>query len=346
MMIKSIQGLRALAMLGIFLFHSGLLLNGTFPVTFFFILSGFVLYYSRFDKVDMSFNEWLVWIFNKMKPLYIIHLVTFLLSIIIRWEWLTRLTVPQIIKRIVLDLFLIQSLFENDAFIFNGLAWYLSITFILYLIAIPLIRIIKKIPSEKLIIAIVLLLIIEYTLNVINISNMASVYLYSNPFYRVLDFTLGMLVSRMFIEKRFSIIKYNFYEIVIVSIFLVMYLLSFIIQTGCSYYSLLFIIALYVFAFGKGTISSILENSLLQSIAKISFEFYMIHELILIVFRRVFKGLNYHWLIKNIIICIPAFVVSLILAILMNKYITINLKKKTIIPNSRVIKRNLISIRK
>lgn len=38
-MIKSLQGLRALAMLGIFLFHAGLLINGTFPVVFFFILS-------------------------------------------------------------------------------------------------------------------------------------------------------------------------------------------------------------------------------------------------------------------------------------------------------------------
>ena len=45
-MIKSLQGLRALAMLGIFMFHAGLLIKGTFPVTLFFMLSGFVLYYS------------------------------------------------------------------------------------------------------------------------------------------------------------------------------------------------------------------------------------------------------------------------------------------------------------
>lgn len=37
-MIKSLQGLRVLAMVGIFLFYCGLLLKGAFPVTFFYII--------------------------------------------------------------------------------------------------------------------------------------------------------------------------------------------------------------------------------------------------------------------------------------------------------------------
>lgn len=86
-MIYTLQGLRALAMLGIFLFHSGLLLNGTFPVTFFFILSGFVLYYSKYNRIEnMNLKDRIKWTFNKIKPFYIIHIITFLLSIIIRWE--------------------------------------------------------------------------------------------------------------------------------------------------------------------------------------------------------------------------------------------------------------------
>lgn len=65
-MIYTLQGLRALAMLGIFLFHSGILLNGTFPVTFFFILSGFVTYYSKYINVDeMNIKECINWIINK-----------------------------------------------------------------------------------------------------------------------------------------------------------------------------------------------------------------------------------------------------------------------------------------
>lgn len=75
-MIYTLQGLRALAMLGIFLFHSGLLLNGTFPVTFFFILSGFVLYYSKYNRIEnMNLKDRIKWEFNKIKPFYIIHII-------------------------------------------------------------------------------------------------------------------------------------------------------------------------------------------------------------------------------------------------------------------------------
>ena len=105
-----------------------------------------------------------------------------------------------------------------------------------------------------------------------------------------------------------------------------MYLISFFIDTRCSYYSALFIIALYVFSYEKGCISKILKCRILQNLAKVSFEFYMIHELILILFRRVFSNLNYNWLIKNIIICIPALIISLIISRLISKYITENIK--------------------
>lgn len=51
-MIKSLQGLRVIAMVGIFLFHAGFIPNGIFPVTFFFILSGFVIYYKHNEQTD------------------------------------------------------------------------------------------------------------------------------------------------------------------------------------------------------------------------------------------------------------------------------------------------------
>lgn len=48
----------------------------------------------------------------------------------------------------------------------------------------------------------------------------------------------------------------------------------------------------------------------------------MVHELILILFRNVLENLTYHWLIKNIIISIPALIISTLLAIVLSKYIT------------------------
>ena len=251
-MIYTLQGLRALAMIGIFLFHSGLLINGTFPVTFFFILSGFVLYYTKFNTVDnMDFKQSIRWIFMKMRPFYIIHLITFLLSIIIRWKWVSNMETWILFKRIIIDLLLIQSLFKEDSFIFNNLAWFLSVTFILYLLSIPIIRLINKIKLDRLILFISSILIAQYVLNLINIMNMRDLYLYSNPLYRLLDFSLGMIVAKLFIKNKFKIKNYNRCEIGVVVIFILMYVMSFYIDTGCSYYSILFISALYIFYYEK-----------------------------------------------------------------------------------------------
>lgn len=262
-----------------------------------------------------------------MKPFYVIHVITFFMSIIIRWDWINKLTTFELIKRIVLALLLIQSFFKNDAFIFNSLSWFLSVTFVLYLVTIPIIKIIKKIPINEVIIYITLILILQYVLNTINIINLTDLYLYSNPVYRMLDFTLGMLTAKIFLQKSINIKNYNLYEVGILFIFGVMYFISFFTRTGCSYYSVLFVVALYVFSYEKGIVSKILSNVVLQKLAVISFEFYMTHELILIIFRKVFNSLNYHWLVKNIIICIPAFIISLIIAKLMNRYITKNIKR-------------------
>ena len=58
-MIYTLQGLRALAMLGIFLFHSGLLLNGTFPVTFF-------LFYQDLYYITLNLILLIIWILSRV----------------------------------------------------------------------------------------------------------------------------------------------------------------------------------------------------------------------------------------------------------------------------------------
>lgn len=328
-MIYTLQGLRSLATLGIFLFHSGLLINGTFPVTFFFILSGFVTYYSKYKNIEsMNCSKSIKWIFNKMKPFYAVHIITFLLSILVRWNWVCKLEKIELVRKVILNLLLIQTFSKDDILVFNNLSWFLSVIFILYIFAIPCIKVIKKIPKNKLLIIICLILVLQYVLNIFNIANIYEISLYFNPMYRILDFILGMIVSRIFLENIYNIKRYNLCEISIVIIFIIMYLLSFFIKIGCSYYSLAFIIALYIFAHGKGRISKILENDILMYFANISFEFYMVHELILIIFRKVFINLNYNWLIKSIIISIPSFIISLILSILINKYVTKKIKYK------------------
>ncbi|WP_434798710.1 acyltransferase family protein [Terrisporobacter vanillatitrophus] len=111
---------------------------------------------------------------------------------------------------------------------------------------------------------------------------------------------------------------------------------NFEFEYALSYYSPIFALGIYIMACEKGKISKILSNDILQKIAVFSFEFYMVHELILIIFRRVFKDLTYHWLIKNIIISIPALIISILIAIVLNRYITKNVVCKSISNREKV----------
>lgn len=105
-------------------------------------------------------------------------------------------------------------------------------------------------------------------------------------------------------------------------VYLLLYILTFAISIDGTLYAAFFTVAIYVIAQENGYISNLLKLEILQKIASFSFEFYMVHELILIVFRRVFTNIQYHWVIKNLIIAIPSFIISILLAIILNRYIT------------------------
>lgn len=324
-MIYQLQGLRALAMLGIFLFHSWLFPGGSLAVIFFFMLSGFVTYYSQYKKIDnMNLRDSGKWILNKVKKMYPVYFITMIFSIFIKWEWVSSLTLKQFIEKFSLNLIMIQSCFRNEALNFNSLSWFLSVLFIICIFTIPIIKFMKKLNLRQTIICIVAVLIIQYIINILNVNLFENMYLYSNPAYRIFEFILGMLVAQVFILKKLEIKYSTALEVVIGVIFILKYILAYngLNFIGLSYYNILFIIAIYIFALGKGSISELLQNRILQYLAKISFEFYMVHELILDIFRKVFKNSSLHWILNRLVISIISFGIAIIVSTLLKRYIS------------------------
>lgn len=86
---------------------------------------------------------------------------------------------------------------------------------------------------------------------------------------------------------------------------------KFFVKTGLNYYSL-------VFAEGKGKISAILSSKPLMFVAKYSFEFYMVHELMLRIFRKVFNSVECFYLIKSSIIAFPVLICSALLVFIVS----------------------------
>ena len=314
--LQSLQGLRALATIGIFLFHSGFLLEGTFPVTLFFMLSGFMMFYTKHDMENYdSFGSWLrLYVWKKIKQFYPLHLVTFLIACIVGRVWLKPL--ESTIIGAVLNLLLINSFVPEYALVFNAVSWFLGITIFLYVISFFLLKQAKRTINTKKHIAITLLIIIAINLyhRFIN-----SLYLYTNPIYRVLDFWLGILVAKLYIESDSEIKNITGAEYGLVIVFIAQYFVGLLIKPNPGYYSILFALSLYVFAIGKGKISKALSSQPLDRIAGVSFEFYMFHELALRIFRKVFANITVPYPVLLCLISLPALLLTICSIIIYKK---------------------------
>ncbi len=311
--LQSLQGLRALATIGIFLFHSGLLLEGTFPVTFFFMLSGFMMYYTKHEL--KGFNDFASWnkryVWKKIKQFYPLHFITFVMACFIGRVWLKPF--KDTIISGVLNLLLINSFFPKYALVFNGVSWFLGITIFLYVIAFFMLKQANRIKNTKQHIVITLIIIIA-----INLFNrfFHQLYIYTNPFYRILDFWLGILTSKLYLESDRDIKNINLIEYGICFIFMIQYLVGLVVKPNPGYYSIIFTIAIFVFAIGKGKISKILSSQKLDRIAEYSFEFFMFHELALRIFRKVFANLAVPYPILLLVISLPSLVLSVVFIVI------------------------------
>ena len=227
-----------------------------------------------------------------------------------------------------MQLTLTQAWFPQYTYTYNGLAWYLSVTLFLYAISFPLVKVICNIKKP-----IMWILVLWVSIGGLNIYFIlyGGINLYSNPIYRLSDYILGMLTARTFQKKDYiEVRKANKIEIGVLLAFIIQYIFSFKLIDAPGYYSILFTVALYIFAVGEGHMSSILSWPGFNKLANYSFEFYMIHELALRVFRNVFPEATHFskitYVIRNLKISICAILITIILAIL---YKNIRLRKQS-----------------
>jgi len=312
----SLDGLRVLATLSIFLYHAGILVQGAFPVTFFFMLSGFMMYYTKHPLMGYaSFCAWLGYVGKKLKEFYPLHLLTFCYAcLLIRPVW----DADQILSALR-NLLLLNSFREEWLYSFNALSWYLSTLIILYIVGYFLIRLLNRWEKYRNILIVLTLVLISLCNGLVWLN--VPLYLYGNPGYRILDFFLGMLMAHLYLEKRQTAVKKktsNVWEFGICTAFTVAYLLSLWLKPKYGYYSVLFAIALPVFAKGEGYVSKVLQGRFFAAAAKCSFAFYMIHELVLRTLRQLILPESIGHYTRLFMIAIIAFPVTVILAVAYN----------------------------
>ena len=337
--IKSLNGLKVFGYLCVFTSHAHLMLRNKFSVTLFFMISGFLLYYSKnvprsndycitnAENQTLNLKSIVEYVIIHIKKIYPIYLFFFCTSLLIRKEEIQLLANNfQLVWHSLQHVFMLQC-FSMQPFRFNYAAWYVSCLFILYWMALPSIYWTKKIesPLKWISILIILYYILDYY--ILKFEPLLD-FAYWNPVYRYPIFLIGMLSGRLFCETRSSLLRlsltkrelvFDLLNSVIVLTFAIMLLIQFQIPESNNYFTLLFAVSIYVLAYDKGWLCKALGHPLVQWFSNIGLEFYLCHELIIFVVERQIKQLsqieNWHNS-ANIWLWIVAFPLSIITAYL------------------------------
>lgn len=263
--------------------------EGYIGVSFFFILSGFILSYTYKDKIlEDRVSKKSFWL-ARFARIYPLHFVTLLVAIPLSFrqdmvEWATRF---------VLNLFLVQSFVPSQDvyFYFNSVSWSISDEMFFYLVFPFLILALFR--KRNMTILPILLLVIPLGLFFIK-SGYHHKYFYINPLLRLADFTIGIALYHIyelrkhieFPSKRLA----TYAEIIAVLVLLLFFALHEYVPQGfrySCYYWLPMIGIIYVFAYSKGAISTVLSNDKLVYLGEISFGFYMWHMLVIRYFNYI-----------------------------------------------------------
>jgi peptidoglycan/LPS O-acetylase OafA/YrhL len=282
------------------------------PVSFFFVLSGFVLAYVYPSLKDMrEVSRFLIARFSRLWPL---HVFTFLLLIVIFPSNLRNLGGDDSIWLVLLNLCMLQSWIPiwNYYFSYNSLSWAISTEFAFYLFFPWLIHAWKRTWGVKLLCTFLMVAAIVWYANITGMPSgeIAGTtdqigYLglvYTCPFGRVFEFTLGMALALLYsrLKTRWTCSKSmgNIIEaaalimafgIMIVSEFLanfISWMCPWVGESGrywlldaglpSGFYGLLIL----VMALENGMISKFLSQKILMRLGEMSLSIFVLHQIL------------------------------------------------------------------
>ena len=224
--LNSLQALRALAFLGVFLGHTECIIfasTGSWGVSVFFVLSGFLMVYSHWDsnndsdgvlKVGVLSN--LEFAVGKIRRLYPLYILTMLLSVPFFIEAQGSKELVSVLKdaipKVLANVFLVQAWIPDSDyyFSFNGVAWYLTVALFLYFMFPFVLRVIRKYKNKNTAIAVIVFtLLLQIVLGYIAFllqdpsvtdNRTDTWFIYIFPLSRLEDFILGCNLGYLFLQ--------------------------------------------------------------------------------------------------------------------------------------------------
>ncbi|AVK85256.1 acyltransferase [Lysinibacillus sp. B2A1] len=350
-MIKTLTSLRFFAALAVFMSHSFILQNsdktkpifdriffeGYLGVTFFFVLSGFILVYNYYDKFDNLNTKKLTSFYKaRFARIYPVYIASFLISIPLILKEIPFNLIDFSIKALA-NIFMVQSFFSDRTiyFSFNWVAWSISDEMFFYLLFPFLVYFLTKFKKKSSNLFIIAFSITTFIITILSVwifkdTLKAHWVFYIFPPFRFIDFFIGITMGIIFLKikrvkcsaKTFTVLELTATALLIVAVLYAPHIHQTLRLWG--YYLPFLALIIWIFAFQKGFISQLISNKVFIHLGEISFSFYMIHQLVIRYLEGYVTYLNSH----PIIFVSVALLISLISSHIIYKYYEIPLKNK------------------
>lgn len=179
--------------------------GGECGVSFFFILSGFVLSLGYGKKVKQGYFQTPKFLLRQLLKFYPLHLLTLVVCVLLD----ARLGRYYDICHLLPNILLLQSWipFDEYYFVANGASWFLCDILFFYLVFSSMYRLLNELTVRHAVIFVVVVLLLYSFLATIIPSLSVNSILYTNPLMRLLDFCLGILLCRFYVTKESETLK-------------------------------------------------------------------------------------------------------------------------------------------
>lgn len=307
------------------------IIMGAIAMTGFFILSGFALYYNYSDK---DFSTWdKVKVFYKKRAIGIIPLyyVCAILYILFR----NKLSLVDNLLLLPIEALGLQttlsSLFNYSH---NGGTWFISCILLCYAVFPYLMFIAKNITTKsRLLLLLLMAFILLWAPVVQHKFDLARIY--DNPFYRILEFSIGILLCQFFKDQVYSRIIFS-KLLLCIEVCLLVIGVTVAVKIGIpqdymlySYLALPLFSLIIVTLAGLDTIT-FANSKIIQYMSEISFEFFLAQMFLWPISREIIALLGFD---GNLLKIIVSLTVCSLIAVSLHELVQKRLKK---ILNSKI----------
>lgn len=316
--------------------------EGFVGVSFFFVLSGFIIAYNYQEKLlAQTVTKQTFWV-ARIARIYPLHLLTLLIAACIG-GYVQYSDTADWFRHFAASAFLLQPFFPSvDYFFsFNSPSWSLGCEQLFYFcfpLVIPFLS-----NKRNLLITLVICLVLMLAGMFLTSENLIKAYWYVNPVTRLPDFLVGVLLYRVYrsvYNKKISYSTATLLEAGAIVFFFLFYFVATdipkVYRYSC-YYWLPVSLLIFIFALQKGGLSRLLSNRLLIIGGEISYSFYLIHLFVILGYSHL--AVRHQWSTQWMVSVPVIFCITVILSLFSyyyfekpaNKWVKRIFNKKTII---------------